>query len=98
MEAKTIRKPKHCSYCRKEGHNIITCPTRKMDEKTPQYDEGKDYSSLDDGSDEYIHNQWSDNEDISSSSCYKESSDGVYFSMGFDSEGSNDDEQMDDHM
>ncbi|XP_015970948.1 uncharacterized protein LOC107494424 [Arachis duranensis] len=38
IETETTRKLKHCSYCRKGGHNIATCSMRKIDERTPQFD------------------------------------------------------------
>ncbi|RYQ95326.1 hypothetical protein Ahy_B08g090511 [Arachis hypogaea] len=59
------------AYCRKGGHNITTCSMRKMDEKTPQFDcdgeknrESEDYSFVGAESDEYVHTEWFDDEDV----------------------------------
>ncbi|KAL4396811.1 hypothetical protein AHAS_Ahas01G0129200 [Arachis hypogaea] len=90
-EIETTRKPKRCSYCRKGGHNIATCSMRKMDERTPQFDddaaeniEGEDYSFVDAESDEYVDTEWFEEED---SGGETESS------MDYDSSGANDDDE-----
>ncbi|RYR08057.1 hypothetical protein Ahy_B05g075603 [Arachis hypogaea] len=101
-EIETTRKPKHCSYCRKGGHNIVTCSMRKMDERTPQFDddaeeniEGEDYSFVDAESDEYVHTEWFEEEDVRilDSSRYYEQSGGETDSMDYDSGGANDDDE-----
>ncbi|KAL1332160.1 hypothetical protein AAHE18_11G007800 [Arachis hypogaea] len=99
-EIETTRKPKRCSYCRKGGHNIATCSMKKMDERTPQFDddaaeniEGEDYSFVDAESDEYVHTEWFEEEDeyLDSSRYYEQSGGETESSMDYDS-GANDDD------
>ncbi|XLR37488.1 hypothetical protein S83_022148, partial [Arachis hypogaea] len=93
-EIETTRKPKRCSYCRKGGHNIATCSMKKMDERTPKFDddaeeniEGEDYSFVDAESDEYIHTEWFEEEDeyLDSSRYYEQSGGETASSIDYDS-------------
>ncbi|XP_072054719.1 protein FAR1-RELATED SEQUENCE 5-like [Arachis hypogaea] len=95
-EIETTRKPKRCSYCRKGGHNIATCSMKKMDERTPKFDddaeeniEGEDYSFVDAESDEYIHTEWFEEEDeyLDSSRYYEQSGGETASSIDYDSGG-----------
>ncbi|XP_052109274.1 protein FAR1-RELATED SEQUENCE 5-like [Arachis duranensis] len=101
-EIETTRKPKRCSYCRKGGHNIATCSMKKMDERTPKFDddaeeniEGEDYSFVDAESDEYIHTEWFEEEDeyLDSSRYYEQSGGETASSIDYDSGGADDDDE-----